>query len=77
MGLLDTGASVNVMPYDIGLQLGAVWDNQTLSIPLSGNIAEGEARGLVVSSKVSRFSPVSLAFAWTKSTNVPLILGHK
>ncbi len=24
MGLLDTGASVNVLPYDIGLQLGAV-----------------------------------------------------
>ncbi len=24
MALLDTGASVNVLPYDLGLQLGAV-----------------------------------------------------
>jgi hypothetical protein len=32
--LLDTGASVNVLPYEIGLQLGAVWENQTVSIPL-------------------------------------------
>ncbi len=26
MGLLDTGASVNVLPYQIGVQLGAVWE---------------------------------------------------
>ena len=29
IALLDTGASVNVLPYEIGLQLGAVWENQT------------------------------------------------
>ena len=39
MALLDTGASVNVLPYEIGVQLGAVWENQTISIPLSGNLA--------------------------------------
>lgn len=38
--LLDTGASVNVLPYEIGLQLGAIWENQTVSIPLSGNLAQ-------------------------------------
>lgn len=27
MALLDTGASVNVLPYEIGLQLGAVWED--------------------------------------------------
>jgi hypothetical protein len=39
MGLLDTGASVNVLPYDVGLQLGAVWEEQTTSVQLSGNLA--------------------------------------
>jgi len=24
-GLLDTGAAVNVLPYQVGLTLGAVW----------------------------------------------------
>lgn len=38
MALLDTGASVNVLPYEIGVQLGAVWENQTVSIPLTGNL---------------------------------------
>lgn len=36
-GLLDTGSSVNVLPYEIGLRLGAVWERQTLSVPLGGN----------------------------------------
>jgi hypothetical protein len=31
MALLDTGASVSVIPDRIGIQLGAVWENQTLS----------------------------------------------
>jgi hypothetical protein len=25
-GLVDSGATVNVLPYELGLQLGAVWD---------------------------------------------------
>jgi hypothetical protein len=76
MALLDTGASVNVLPYAMGLQLGAVWENQTVSIPLSGNLAHSEARGLVISGTVAPFLPVLLAFAWTKSSDAPVILGH-
>jgi hypothetical protein len=76
MALLDTGASVNVLPYDIGVELGAVWEEQTVSIPLSGNLARSESRGLVLSGTVAPFSPVLLAFAWTQSRDVPVILGH-
>jgi hypothetical protein len=76
MALLDTGASVNVLPYEIGLQLGAVWENQTVSIPLSGNLAQSDSRGLVVSAAIAQFSPVLLAFAWTEMRDTPVILGH-
>ena len=76
IALLDTGASINVLPYEIGLQLGAVWKNQTVQIPLSGNLAHNESRGLVLTGTVTNFSPVLLAFAWTQSTDVPVILGH-
>ncbi|MBE8992692.1 hypothetical protein [Nostoc sp. LEGE 12450] len=76
VALLDTGASVNVLPYQIGLELGAVWEQQTVPIILSGNLAENEARGLVVSGKVANFSPILLAFAWTQSRDAPIILGH-
>lgn len=43
-GLLDTGASVNVLPYELGLQLGLIWENETLSVVLAGNLARFEAR---------------------------------
>ena len=76
MALLDTGASVNVLPYEIGLQLGAVWEEQTVPIQLSGNLARMEARDLVLSATVAEFPSILLAFAWTESREAPLILGH-
>jgi hypothetical protein len=76
LGLLDTGAMVNVLPYDLGLRLGAVWEQQTTPVRLSGNLAATEARGLVLQAQVGSFPPVQLAFAWTKLPDVPLILGQ-
>ena len=75
-GLLDTGSTVNVMPYDMGITLGAIWEMQTKSISLTGNLANLEARVLIVSASVGQFSPVRLAFAWTQAKEVPLILGQ-
>lgn len=75
-GLLDTGSSVNVLPYELGLRLGAVWERQRLSVPLGGNLARFEARALVLTANVEQFPPVELAFAWTRDRNAPLILGH-
>jgi len=76
MGLPDTGATVNVLPYDVGLQLGAVWDQQTVVVQLTGNLASVEARGLILLGTVGRFPPVHLAFAWAKVNSVPLLLGQ-
>jgi hypothetical protein len=76
MGLLDTAATVNVLPYDTGLQLGAIWDQQTVPVRLTGNLANQEARGLLLTATVGKFPPVRLAFAWTKNNAVPLLLGQ-
>jgi hypothetical protein len=75
-GLLDSGAAINVLPYDVGQQLGAVWERQTTSVQLTGNLAAAEARVLVVSASVGTFTPVRLAFAWTRENSVPVILGQ-
>jgi hypothetical protein len=76
VGLLDTGASVNVLPYSVGIQLGAVWDEQTTSVTLAGNLATVEARGLLVSAQIGNFDPVRLVFAWSLSDDAPLLLGR-
>ena len=76
IALLDTGASVNVLPYSLGVQLGAVWDEQTTFVTLAGSLATIEARGLLISAQISDFSPVRLVFAWSLSDDVPLLLGR-
>jgi hypothetical protein len=75
-GLLDTGATINVMPYALGIQLGANWESQNIPLQLGGNLAKVEARALFVNVLIEGYEKVELAFAWSKSDNVPLILGQ-
>jgi hypothetical protein len=75
-GLVDSGSSLCVIPYQMGLDLGAVWNDQTISLSLAGNLAQLEARALLLEGKVSDFDPVKLAFAWAKTDSVPVILGQ-
>ncbi|MGF1601610.1 MAG: aspartyl protease family protein [Thermosynechococcaceae cyanobacterium] len=75
-GLLDTGASVNVLPYLIGIELGFEWERQATSLSLTGNLAQYEARVVLAQTVVGQCELVQLVFAWTQATNVPLILGQ-
>lgn len=75
-GLVDSGSTLNVLPYELGLELGAEWDRQTISVPLTGNLADSEARAILMSGRIGRFPSVRLAFAWTRNERVPLILGQ-
>jgi hypothetical protein len=76
VGLLDTGAAVNVLPYSLGEQLGFVWDEEKTPLALSGNLARLPARGIIVSALVGPSAPVRLVFAWTQADDVPLLLGQ-
>jgi hypothetical protein len=75
-GLLDSGATVNVLPYNLGRQLGLEWEQQTISMNLTGNLANYESRAVLLTGKINDFPPVNLAFAWTKAENISLILGQ-
>jgi hypothetical protein len=76
VGLLDTGAAVNVLPYSFGKQLGFVWEEQKTPLVLSGNLASLPARGVLITAVVAHFAPVRLVFAWTQADDVRLILGQ-
>ena len=75
-GLLDTGADVNILPYHLGLQLGAIWERQPLLPPISGNLADDEARALFLYVTVAALEPISMGFAWTSNEKAPLLLGQ-
>jgi len=74
--LLDTGATINVLPFHLGSALGAIWEQQRTLVHLAGNLAQFEARALVVSATVGRFPSVLQAFAWVRTDEVPLLLGQ-
>lgn len=75
-GLIDTGATVNVLPYSVGIELGANWQEQTVPLRLTGNLAHFEARVLIINAQVRQFPIVRLAFAWTQTDDAPLLLGQ-
>ena len=75
-GLLDTGATVNVLPFQTGITLGAAWDESAGLIHLSGNLARYPAIPLIVTCTVGKLASVRMAFAWTQAEGVPVILGQ-
>ena len=76
VGLVDSGATVNVLPYEVGLRLGAIWDDRKANIQLTGTLSNLKAIPLFATAQVDEFMPVRLAFAWVYSNTVPLILGQ-
>src|SRR5438128_1791109 len=71
-GLLDTGATVNVLPLEIGQALGIVWNEPRRQVALTGNLARYTAKVIPLIAQVAQFPPVPLIFAWTEAENVPL-----
>ena len=79
LGLLDTGASLSVLPYDLGLALGFNWDEQESLSPLSGNLAAYDACSISVQGwhpQILGERSVWLSFAWSKAQHIPVILGQ-
>jgi hypothetical protein len=75
-GLVDSGATVNVMPYEIGLQLGGIWDESKAIIQLAGNLSNQPAIPFFAMAEIGNFLSVQLVFAWVSSLNAALILGQ-
>ena len=75
-GLLDTGATISVLPYDVGLQLGFDWGQQRVPVQLGGNLGQAPAYAVLVDGTIAPFPSVRLAFAWTRNNAVPVILGQ-
>jgi hypothetical protein len=74
--LIDSGASVNVMPYQIGLDLGLDWNTCPVGTSLAGNLSAIETRLVVVQAFIADLSKVKLGFVWVKSDHLRLLLGQ-
>lgn len=76
VGLVDSGATVSVLPYELGVDLGAVWDDRQAILRLSGSLGSQPAVPLLAMAEIGDFPAVRLAFAWIQRSGLPLILGQ-
>lgn len=74
--LIDSGSTNNVMPYQVGLDLGLSWDAQTLKLSSEEAFGGVPVVGIRVFGRINPFPPIPLVFAWWKADTRPLILGH-
>lgn len=76
--LVDSGAAMNILPFEYGKQLGFVWEEQHLSLPMGGLLPNAKAFAVPVTLALDPFPPIELAFAWTdvSHTRLRLLLGQ-
>lgn len=67
---------MNILPYQVGLMLGAVWDDLQATVRLGGVVTRQNGIPLTVMGKVGNLPPVKLVFAWVKTDDIPLVLGQ-
>ena len=77
-GLVDSGATTSVLPYDLGDQLGLVWEEQTLPVELGGVYCDTQAFSVLIRGEIPGFQAVALGFAWIDKTSdeARLLLGQ-
>ncbi len=74
--LIDSGSAVNVMPYQIGLDLGFDWAACPAGGALTGNLSVPETRLLVVQALIADLKKIQLGFVWVNSDRPRLLLGQ-
>lgn len=75
--LVDSGAALNILPYDDGLRLGLDWHTQKVPLDVGG-LLNCPAYAVLLQAQIAPFSPVNLAFAWVEkpSQQVRTLLGQ-
>ena len=74
--LVDSGATVSVLPYDLGVRLGLDWNAIQMTVPLGGMMSGATAKPVFLEGDIGSFAPIRLAFAWTQWPDARLILGQ-
>ncbi|MCP4379497.1 MAG: hypothetical protein GY794_25415 [bacterium] len=74
--MLDSGATNNVLPYHAGLALGLLWEEQRFHLEGEDFLRGAPIVGVRLYGEIPPFPPLELVFAWSRSDDMPLILGH-
>lgn len=64
-----------MLPYQVGLALGGVWNDKLVNFTLAGNLSNYPSCPFILKGIIGNFKPLVLGFAWSKRNDTPVILG--
>jgi hypothetical protein len=73
LGLVDSGSTINVLPFQAGLELGFRWDANKAGVRLSGNLALHKAMPVMAMGQVGNFDPIQFR-CWLPGLNQTMFL---
>jgi hypothetical protein len=76
VALVDSGATIRVLPFSLGSKFGVDWDSLPDSVSVGGVGGHVNGKLLAVDAYITGFSPVSLLFSWVQTDNYPFVLGQ-
>lgn len=75
-GLVDSGATYSVLPYDLGSRFGVNWHSLPHSLTVGGVLQGAPAKLLAVEELIGSLPLTPLLFAWVTTNAVPVLLGQ-
>ena len=76
LGVVDSGSTLNILPYSVEIELGAIWNPTRATLRLSGNLGGLLAYPLALTATIGEYPPARLLFAWVQNNDVPILLGQ-
>jgi hypothetical protein len=76
VALLDSGASVSVLPHSMGLALSFLWNEARKGISLGGGYSNQNTRVVTLWVTVPECQRKAISFVWIPDDNARLILGQ-
>lgn len=73
--LVDSGASLSVLPFSVGSRFGLDWNSLTQGVGVGG-VVKTPAKFMATILTIGPLPPVMQLFAWASSDDVPLVLGY-
>ena len=75
-GLVDSGATFSVLPFDIGNRFGQDWRSLPDAFSISSFAARTPAKLIRLWTHVAAYPPIKPAYAWVQSNTCPVLFGQ-
>ncbi|MDY3553754.1 retroviral-like aspartic protease family protein [Gemmata sp. JC717] len=76
VALVDSGATISVLPWSVGARFGVDWDALEVFCAVGGAAGRVPGKVILLDGTAGTFPPQKLVFTWVKSDAVPVIVGQ-